>query len=149
MSLLNWPLSSRFDRRKDNSSASMKVISVNVGQPEAIPWHGKTVMTSIFKRPVSGRVKVKRLNMEGDAQADLRAHGGEHRAVFVYQKESYEFWKKKLKRADLQYGQLGENLTIEVFPDSEVCIGDRFKIGTATFEVTQPRVTCFKLGISV
>lgn len=127
----------------------MKVISVNVGIPRKIEWNGQQIETSIFKYPVEGKVRVRRLNLDGDVQADKAAHGGEHRALMVYQKESYEFWRQKLLRNDLQYGQFGENLTVEGLADEDVCIGDRYQIGTAIFEVTQPRVTCFKVGISI
>jgi MOSC domain-containing protein YiiM/ferredoxin-NADP reductase len=127
---------------------SMKVISVNVGQPQEIPWRGQTVRTSVYKTPVAGRVRVRKLNFDGDAQADLKAHGGEHRAVMVYQAESYQYWRDTLQRKDFIYGQFGENLTVDGMPDNEVCIGDRFSIGSAIFEVTQPRVTCWRVGIS-
>ncbi|MBS1665370.1 MAG: MOSC domain-containing protein [Bacteroidetes bacterium] len=126
----------------------MKVLSINVSLPKEVDWHGRKITTSIFKTPVTGRRRVGRLNIEGDGQADLQAHGGEHRAVFVYQKESYEYWRKELGMAGLCYGQFGENLTVEGLADHEVCIGDRFRIGTAVFEVTQPRVTCYKVAFS-
>ncbi len=127
----------------------MRVISVNVAMPREIEWKGQLVKTAIFKSPVAGKVIVRRLNLDGDLQADLLAHGGEHRALMVYQKESYEFWRAKLQREDLHYGQFGENLTVEGLADADVCIGDRYQIGTAIFEVTQPRVTCYKVGISL
>ena len=126
----------------------MKVISVNVGQPREIPWRGQLVRTSVYKTPVDGPVRVKKINLEGDAQADLVGHGGEHRAVMVYQAEAYQYWRDTLERPDLIYGQFGENLTVTEMPDDEVCIGDRFHIGSAIFEVTQPRVTCWRVGIS-
>ena len=103
--------------------------------------------TAIWKDPVQGRRRVNRLNVEGDGQADLGGHGGEQRAVFVYQVESYRYWEERLGRHDLTHGQFGENFTIEGLPDDEVCIGDRYRIGTALFEVTQPRVTCYRVGI--
>ncbi|RBQ07849.1 MOSC and FAD-binding oxidoreductase domain-containing protein [Pedobacter miscanthi] len=127
----------------------MRLISVNVGLPQEIEWRGQTVRTSIFKKPVSGQIFAGRLNLEGDGQADLIGHGGEHRALMVYQKEAYNFWKSLLGRDNIVYGQFGENLTVEDLPDNEVCIGDRYRIGTALFEVTQPRVTCYKVGISL
>ncbi|WP_179414660.1 MOSC domain-containing protein [Mucilaginibacter sp. E4BP6] len=127
----------------------MKVISVNVGLPREVEWKGQKITTSIFKEPVCGKTIVRLLNLDGDGQADLNAHGGEHRAVFVYQKESYAYWGDYLKRGDLKYGQFGENLTVEGLPDADVCIGDQYQIGTATFEVTQPRVTCYKIAISI
>jgi len=125
----------------------MKVLSVNVSLPREVDWHGQRTRTSIFKMPVEGRRRVQKLNIEGDGQADLQAHGGEHRAVFIYQKESYEYWQKELG-LELRYGQFGENLTVEGLPDSVVCIGDRFRVGTVVLEVTQPRVTCYKVGLS-
>lgn len=125
----------------------MEVISVNVGQPREVEWRGTKVQTSIWKQPVQGRIFVSHMNLAGNAQADLVAHGGEHRAVMVYQMDSYRHWSSYLKRSDLVPGNLGENLTVEGLADSEVCIGDRFRIGTAVFEVTQPRVTCYKVGI--
>lgn len=126
----------------------MKVVSVNVGQPREIPWRGQLVRTSVYKTPVAGRVHVRKLNFDGDAQADLVGHGGEHRAVMVYQVEAYQYWRDTLHREDFVYGQFGENLTVEGMADNEVCIGDRFRIGSAIFEITQPRVTCWRVGIS-
>jgi ferredoxin-NADP reductase/MOSC domain-containing protein YiiM len=125
----------------------MRLMSVNVGLPMEVPWRGQTVRTAIWKRPVDGRCRVRRLNLDGDAQGDLRAHGGEHRAVFVYQIASYEYWRRELGREPFPYGQWGENFTVEGLADDDVCIGDRYRIGTALFEVTQPRVTCWRLGI--
>src|SRR4051812_12728170 len=104
----------------------MKVVSVNVGMSREIIFRGRTVKTSIFKTPVKGRVMVRRLNIDGDCQSDLSGHGGEHRAVMVYQVESYTYWGEQLKRNDLYYGQFGENLTVEGMADSDVCIGDRY-----------------------
>ena len=127
----------------------MKVVSVNVGLPREIEWKGRKVRTSVFKFPVNGRVMARRINLDGDGQADLVGHGGEHRAVMVYQTESYEYWRRVLTRDDLYYGQFGENLTVEGLADKEVCIGDRYQIGSAIFEVTQPRVTCYRVGISL
>ena len=124
-----------------------RLLSVNVGLPRDIEWRGRIVHTAIWKDPVQGRRRVKRLNVEGDGQADLGGHGGEQRAVFVYQVESYRYWEERLGRRDFTHGQFGENFTIEGLPDDEVCIGDRFRIGTALFEVTQPRVTCYRVGI--
>src|SRR3954454_20402439 len=123
------------------------LLSVNVGLPRDIEWRGRTVYTGIWKSPVAGRCRVRRLNVDGDGQGDLGGHGGEHRAVFVYQIESYRFWQEQLRRADFVYGQFGENFTIAGLPDDVVCIGDRFRIGGALFEVTQPRVTCYRVGI--
>lgn len=122
------------------------LISVNVGLPRDVEWQGKIVRTAIWKRPVIGRVTARHLNLDGDGQGDLAGHGGEHRAVMVYQVESYRYWEEQLHE-ELEYGQFGENLTVEGLADSEVCIGDRYRIGTALFEVTQPRVTCYRVGI--
>ncbi len=123
------------------------LLSVNVGLPRDVPWQGKTVFTGVYKEPVTGPRHVSKLNVEGDGQGDLAGHGGEHRAVFVYQLDSYRYWERELGRTDFVYGQFGENFTVEGLSDEEVCIGDRYQIGTAVFEVTQPRVTCFRVGI--
>jgi ferredoxin-NADP reductase/MOSC domain-containing protein YiiM/ferredoxin len=123
------------------------LVSVNVGMPKDVPWQGKTVFTGVFKDPVSGPRRVRKLNVDGDGQGDLAGHGGEQRAVFVYQLDSYRYWENELGRSDFVHGQFGENFTIEGLPDDEVCIGDRYQIGTAVFEVTQPRVTCYRVGI--
>jgi ferredoxin-NADP reductase/MOSC domain-containing protein YiiM len=125
----------------------VRLLSVNVGLPRDIMWQGKTVNTAIWKAPVDGPRMVRRLNIDGDKQADLAGHGGERRAVFVYQIESYRYWEKHLGRSDFIHGQFGENFTVDGLPDAEVCIGDRYRIGGALFEVTQPRVTCYRLGI--
>ncbi len=124
-----------------------KLLSVNVGLPREIEWQGRTVRTAIWKEPVGGRRRVRRLNIDGDGQGDLSGHGGEQRAVFVYQMDSYRHWQKELRRSDLVYGQFGENLTVEGLSDEEVCIGDRYRVGSALLEVTQPRVTCYRVGI--
>ena len=124
-----------------------RLLSVNVGLPRDRAWRGRTVHTGVWKYPVQGRRMVRRLNIDGDGQGDLAGHGGEQRAVFVYQIESYRYWEDRLGRRDLRYGQFGENFTIEGMPDDEVCIGDRYHIGQALFEVTQPRVTCYRVGI--
>jgi ferredoxin-NADP reductase/MOSC domain-containing protein YiiM/ferredoxin len=124
-----------------------KLLSVNVGMPKNVLWRGKNVYTGVFKDPVSGRRTVGKLNIEGDGQGDRAGHGGEQRAVFVYQIDSYRYWERELGRNDFVYGQFGENLTVEGLGDDVVCIGDRYRIGTATFEVTQPRVTCYRVGI--
>jgi len=124
-----------------------RLLSVNVGLPREIAWQGRTVRTAIWKEPVQGRRMARRLNIDGDGQGDLAGHGGEHRAVFVYQIESYLYWQKQLGRTGFAYGQFGENFTVESLSDDEVCIGDRYRVGSALFEVTQPRVTCFRVGI--
>jgi MOSC domain-containing protein YiiM len=124
-----------------------RLLSVNVGGPREVAWEGKAIRTAIWKDPVAGRRMVRRLNIDGDDQADRAAHGGEHRAVFVYQIEAYRYWERELGRGDFAWGQFGENFTVEGLPDDEVCIGDRYRVGEALFEVTQPRVTCFRLGL--
>src|SRR5919198_6746796 len=126
---------------------SGRLLSVNVGMPKDVPWQGKTVFTGVFKNSVSGPRRVRKLNIDGDGQGDLVGHGGEHRAVFVYQIDSYRYWQSWLSRSDFSYGQFGENFTIDGLADNEVCIGDRYRIGGALFEVTQPRVTCYRVGI--
>jgi ferredoxin-NADP reductase/MOSC domain-containing protein YiiM/ferredoxin len=124
-----------------------RLLSVNVGLPRDIDWKGRTVHTAIWKEPVHERCWAGRLNLTGDGQGDLAGHGGEQRAVFVYQIESVRHWQAQLKRTGFVHGQFGENFTIEGMPDSAVCIGDRYRIGAALFEVTQPRVTCYRVGI--
>jgi ferredoxin-NADP reductase/MOSC domain-containing protein YiiM len=121
--------------------------SINVGLPRDVRWNGRTVHTGIWKAPVDGPAMVRRLNIDGDGQGDLGGHGGEQRAVFVYQLDSYRYWQEVLGRDDFRYGQFGENLTVEGLADDEVWVGDRYRIGAALFEVTQPRVTCYRVGI--
>jgi len=123
------------------------LLSVNVGMPQDVTWRGRTVHTAVWKQPVDGPRMVRRLNIDGDGQGDLAGHGGEQRAVFVYQIESYRYWQDHLNRGDFGYGQFGENFTVQGLADDQVCIGDRYRIGGAVFEVTQPRVTCFRVGI--
>ncbi len=124
-----------------------RLLSVNVGLPRDVAWNGKTVRTAVWKSPVDGRRMVRKLNLDGDGQGDLAGHGGEQRAVFVYQMDSYRYWQRFLGRNDFSFGQFGENFTVEGLLDGEVCIGDRYRIGDALFEVSQPRVTCFRVGI--
>jgi len=124
-----------------------RLLSINVGLPRDIVWRGMTVHTGVWKDPVQGRRRVGKLNLDGDGQGDLAGHGGEWRAVFVYQIESYRYWQDHLQRSDFVYGQFGENFTVEGLPDDGVYIGDRYRIGGALFEVTQPRVTCYRVGI--
>jgi MOSC domain-containing protein YiiM len=124
-----------------------RLLSVNVGLPRDIAWRGMTVHTGVWKDPVQGRCRVGKLNLDGDGQGDLAGHGGKWRAVFVYQIESYRYWQDQLQRSDFVYGQFGENFTAEGLPDDGVYIGDRYRIGGALFEVTQPRVTCYRVGI--
>ena len=124
-----------------------RLISVNVGLPRDIEWRGKIVRTGIWKTPVQGRSRVRKLNLEGDGQGDLRGHGGEQRAILVYQIDSYRYWEERLGRSGLVHGQFGENFTVEGLGDDEVCIGDRYRIGSALLEVSQPRTTCYRVGI--
>src|ERR1700750_1856353 len=124
-----------------------ELLSVNVGLPKDVPWQGRAVHTGIYKDPMPGPRRVGRLNVDGDGQGDLAGHGGEQRAVFVYQIDSYRYWERELGRDDFVYGQVGENFTVEGLGDDEVCIGDRYEIGSAVFEVTQPRVTCYRVGL--
>lgn len=123
------------------------LLAVNVGLPKDVAWHGKITHTGIWKKPVAGPVMARRLNLDGDGQGDLAGHGGEQRAVLVYQLDSYRHWQEYMKRGDFTYGQFGENFTVDGLADDEVCIGDRYGIGGAVFEVTQPRVTCYRVGM--
>jgi len=125
----------------------MRILSVNVGLPREIEWRGKIVRTSIFKEPVSGGVQVRRLNLDGDQQSDLTVHGGVNMAVYAYPSEHYSYWREELPEASLHWGAFGENLTTEGLLEDLVNIGDRFRIGSAEFAVTQPRIPCYKLGI--
>src|SRR5439155_18875062 len=125
----------------------MQVISVNVGQPREVVWKGQTVVTGIFKEAVEGRVAVRRLNLEGDRQADLTVHGGLEKAVYAYPAEYYPFWREQFPEMELPWGMFGENLTIEGLMDATVHIGDHFQVGSAHLMVTQPRLPCYKLGL--
>jgi MOSC domain-containing protein YiiM len=124
----------------------MKVIALSVGAPREVEWRGRTVRTSIFKTPVDRRLRLTRLNFEGDEQSDLTVHGGVDKAVYVYPAEHYAFWRGELPEMDLPWGMFGENLTTEGLLE-DVRIGDRFRIGSAELVVTQPRMPCYKLGI--
>jgi ferredoxin-NADP reductase/MOSC domain-containing protein YiiM len=126
---------------------AVKLLSVNVGKPKNVAWQGETVFTGVWKDPVDGPVMARRLNLDGDGQGDTAGHGGEMRAVMVYQIQSHRYWQEFLGRDDLGYGVFGENLTVDGMGDDEVCIGDRYRIGEAEFEVTQPRVTCYRVGM--
>src|SRR3954469_18091246 len=126
-----------------------RLFSVNVGLPREITWRGQTVRTAIWKDPVQGKRMVRRLNIDGDGQGDVEGHGGEHRAVFVYQMDSYHYWSEQLHRSNFTFGQFGENFTVDGLPDSEVCIGDQSRVGGSLFEVTQPRVTCYRRAIGM
>jgi MOSC domain-containing protein YiiM len=126
-------------------SSVLQVVSVNVGEPRAVVWKGRTVVTGIFKEPVAGRVAIRRLNLDGDRQADLTVHGGPEKAVYAYPAEYYAFWREQLPEMELPWGMFGENLTIEGLLDESVHIGDRFQVGGADLVVTQPRLPCYKL----
>jgi ferredoxin-NADP reductase/MOSC domain-containing protein YiiM len=123
------------------------LVSVNVGLPKNVAWNGRSVYTGVWKQPVVGPRMARRLNVDGDGQGDLGGHGGENRAVLVYQLDSYRYWSHELQRDDLRPGHFGENFTVEGLADDEVCIGDRYRIGQAVFEVSQPRVTCYRVGL--
>ena len=125
----------------------MRLLSINVGLPREVEWRGKTVRTSISKNPVSGRVRVMKLNVQGDQQSDLSVHGGADKAIYVYPSEHYAFWRNELSGTDFPWGAFGENLTTEGLLEDKVHVGDRFRAGSADFIVTQPRMPCFKLGI--
>jgi MOSC domain-containing protein YiiM len=125
----------------------VKILSISVGRPREVDWRGKAVQTSIFKVPVSGRVRVARLNIQGDEQSDLSVHGGPDKAVYAYPSEHYAFWKSELPAMEFPWGAFGENLTTAGLLEDEVHIGDRFRAGSAEFVVTQPRMPCLKLGI--
>jgi len=125
----------------------MRILSINVGVPRDLEWRGKTVRSSIFKSPVSGRVRVAKLNLAGDQQSDLSVHGGADKAIYAYPSEHYAYWRNELPGIDFPRGIFGENLTTEGLLEDKVCIGDRFCAGSAEFAVTQPRMPCFKLGI--
>ena len=125
----------------------MRVISVNVGTLRTIPWRGRQVQTGIFKDPIDGRVAVRSLGLEGDQQGDLKLHGGVDKAVYVYPKEHYEFWREQYPDLTIHWGMFGENLTIEGALEGAMHIGDRWRIGSAEFEIVQPREPCYKLGV--
>jgi ferredoxin-NADP reductase/MOSC domain-containing protein YiiM len=142
-----WREQTDFEQKRAMQTNMARLLSVNVGLPRDIEWKGRTVHTGIWKEPVGGRCRVGRLNLDGDGQGDLAGHGGEQRAIFVYQIESYRYWQEQLKRTDFVHGQFGENFTIDGLSDDVVCVGDRYQISSALFEVTQPRVTCYRVGI--
>jgi MOSC domain-containing protein YiiM len=125
----------------------VKLLSVNASLPKEVPYRGKTITTGIFKEPLPGRVMLRQLNLDGDGQADLKGHGGIYKAAYVFSSEYYAHWEQELGRSDFSFGQFGENFTLEGMTDEEVCVGDRFRIGGALVEVTQPRVPCFKLAL--
>ena len=125
----------------------MKLISLNTGLPRDVRWRGRIVTTGIFKQPVAGRVALRKLNLDGDRQADLTVHGGEYKAVYCYPLAHYEYWKKELPGRELPMGSFGENFTADVPPEDSVHLGDRFAVGSAELVVTQPRLPCYKLGV--
>ena len=125
----------------------MKVLSIQVGRPRKVTWRRRMVKTGIYKDPVVGRIMLRRNNLEGDEQADLRVHGGWEKAVYVYPSEHYSFWRSELPGIPLSYGMFGENFTTEGLDEWSVCIGDQYRIGSAVVEVTQPRMPCYKLGV--
>jgi MOSC domain-containing protein YiiM len=124
----------------------MIVVSVNVGLPREVTYKGKTITTGIFKEPVEDRARLRRLNLDGDRQADLSVHGGPSKAVYAYPSEHYEYWREQLPGVDLPWGMFGENLTVEGLREDRVNIGDRFRIGSAHVMVTEPRLPCYKLA---
>jgi len=130
-----------------DNSGSINLISVNCGMPRQVPWHGRSVTTSIYKQPVEGRVALRTLNLDGDRQADLSVHGGAAKAVYCYPLAHYEYWKAELPGRELPSGSFGENFTVDGLVDDSVHIGDRFAVGSAEVVVTQPRLPCYKLGI--
>ena len=125
----------------------MKVVAISVGKPKEVEWRGRSVLTSIFKTPVSGRVHVTRFNIEGDEQSDLSVHGGAGKAVYAYPAEHYNFWRRELPDTELPWGAFGENFTTEGLLEDEVWIGDRYRVGSVELVVTQPRMPCYKLAI--
>jgi MOSC domain-containing protein YiiM len=125
----------------------MKLVSVNTGLPREVTWRGMNVTTGIFKQPVEGRVALRKLNLDGDRQADLTVHGGEHKAVYCYPLAHYDYWKKELPGRELAMGSFGENFTIDSLLEDSVHLGDQFSVGSATVIVTQPRLPCYKLGV--
>jgi MOSC domain-containing protein YiiM len=125
----------------------MKIVSLNVGLPREVLWHGRSVTTGIYKEPVAGRVALRKLNLDGDRQADLTVHGGEHKAVYCYPVEHYAYWKKELPGRELPMGMFGENFTTDGLLENDVHLGDRFSVGSAGVVVTQPRLPCYKLGV--
>ncbi len=144
---LEWEslLSERFNSQKKN----MKLLAVSVAKPSVIEYNGKQVMTGIYKVPSSQRINMTKLGLEGDGQADLDAHGGVDKAVYIYSYKNYIYWQDELELSDLPFGQFGENLTVQELSDDSVHIGDRLRIGDALVEVTQPRIPCFKLGVKM
>ncbi len=129
------------------SARARRVVCLLVSMPKTVTFNGREVETSIFKTPVTGKVKLTTLNLAGDAQADLNVHGGPDKAVYTYPVEQYSWWQEQMPDVDFQYGKFGENLTTEGLLESEICIGDEFRVGTAVIKVSQPRLPCYKLGV--
>lgn len=136
----------RSDRRCIEST-TMKIVSLNIGLPRDVEWHGQSVTTGIFKSPTASRIRLRKLNLDGDRQADLTVHGGEHKAVYCYPAEHYAYWREKLPGRELPFGSFGENFTTEGLLENSVRIGDRFAIHDAEVVVSQPRLPCYKLGV--
>jgi MOSC domain-containing protein YiiM len=135
------------NQKSELITQSMKLISVNIGLPREIVWQGQSVVTGIFKEPVQGRIPLRKLNLDGDGQADLTVHGGEYKAVYCYPVAHYEYWRRELPLHDLPMGAFGENFTVESDLEDEIHLGDRFSVGTSEVVVTQPRLPCYKLQI--
>jgi MOSC domain-containing protein YiiM len=125
----------------------MKVISVNTGLPRNVTWHGRSVTTGIFKEPVHRRISLRKLNLDGDGQADLSVHGGAYKAVYCYPLAHYDYWKRELPNRELPMGIFGENFTLDGSSEESAHLGDQFSVGSAEVVVTQPRLPCYKLGI--
>jgi MOSC domain-containing protein YiiM len=125
----------------------MKLVSLNIGLPREVAWRGMKVTTAIFKQPISTRISLRKLNLDGDRQADLTVHGGEHKAVYCYPLSHYAYWRNELPQRELPFGMFGENFTVDDFIDESICVGDRFSVGSAVVVATQPRLPCYKLGI--
>ncbi|HEX3354858.1 MAG: MOSC domain-containing protein [Terriglobales bacterium] len=131
----------------EDGDKMIKIVSVNIGLPREVMWRGMQIITGIYKYPVTGRVALRKLNLDGDRQADLNVHGGEFKAVYCYALEHYDYWKKQLPGRELPSGSFGENFTTQGLPEESVHLGDRFAIGSAEVVVTQPRLPCYKLGV--
>ena len=147
MSRLSTDILNREDNKRIQCGPAMKIVSLNVGLPREVLWHGQPVTTGIFKSPTTERIRLRKLNLDGDRQADLTVHGGEHKAVYCYPVEHYDYWRKKLPGRDLPPGSFGENFTTEGLLEDNVHLGDRFAINDAEVIVTQPRLPCYKLGV--
>ena len=127
----------------------MELVSVNVSLPREVDYNGELIRTGIFKKPINGTVTITETHVDGDQQVDLKNHGGEHKAVYGFSANHYDYWRTTLEQPDLAYGQFGENLSITDLDEATLCIGDQIQIGDCILEITQPRVPCFKLGIAM